>query len=143
MTMNGMGPHGRATRRLVLIVGPESAARDELASSLIEMGEAAIVCSGPPGCVLLREERCVLVDKADATVIMPTHTASREVRAMLTLCAGGARSPIIVEPSVIDLGSRATEVAGGDAASLVDAVRRALGPSSPRRGVADVTDVWL
>ncbi|MEX2556139.1 MAG: hypothetical protein WEB06_10950 [Actinomycetota bacterium] len=133
-------------RRLVLLVGPDSEGRRDLARALIEGGHSTVICSGPPGCVLLREDRCVLVDAADVTVIMPSHSSRREVTSALALCAREARNAVIVEPSLIEQTPPGAEIVPSAKTKVVlEAVERALerGRGSARKGVADVADIWL
>lgn len=86
-----------ADRKLVLVVGNESRNRTEVAGRLISEGCAVVLCAGPPGCPLLREETCVLTETADVTVIMPGTSRAPEVVAGLRLCEKASRR--VVRPS--------------------------------------------
>jgi hypothetical protein len=81
-------------RSLVLIVGAHSANRSSVASKLVREGSAVILCSGPPGCPLLRGSRCVLVEGADVTVMMPGTSHAPEVLSGRALCSQAARHAI-------------------------------------------------
>ena len=89
-----------------MLVGPESDDRTQLAKGLIDRGEAIVLCDGPPGCSMVHNGRCPIVDTVDAVVVMPvTGLASREIAAGLTLCARGAHCAIALEPSIIHVSS--------------------------------------
>ena len=83
-----------ATRPLVLVVGSHSSNRTNVARKLISDGSAVILCSGPPGCPLLRGSPCVLVEDAEVTVILPGASRSPEVLSGLSLCSQAARRVI-------------------------------------------------
>lgn len=135
------------SRRLVLLVGPESATRDELASRLIDRGHSAIVCEGPPGCVLLQHDRCALTDVADVAVIMPNPSERRVVSTALTRCAAAARSTVIVAPTVVRNAPPRAEIADSSHSDFViETVNDAMlhdERRARRKGVADVADNWL
>jgi hypothetical protein len=82
------------TRPLVLVVGSNSVNRTNVARKLISDGSAVILCSGPPGCPLLRGSPCVLVEGAEVAVIMPGASRAPEVLSGLTLCSEAARRVI-------------------------------------------------
>jgi hypothetical protein len=85
-------------RPLVLIVGSDSPRRQELAQSLIDRGRAVVICSGPPGCPLIRGERCVIVGTADAAIVLEPGTPSREIAVGLDLCSIEARRCVVGDP---------------------------------------------
>ena len=72
-------------RTLTLVVGRRSRRRDELVSELIQDGDAVIVCTGPPHCILEREDRCPMVVVADRTAFSgtPVPACARASRAVL------------------------------------------------------------
>jgi hypothetical protein len=83
-----------ASRPLVLVVGSDSSNRTNVASKLIFDGSAVILCSGPPGCPLLRGSPCVLVEGAEVAVIMSGASRAPEVVTGLALCSQAARRVI-------------------------------------------------
>lgn len=83
------------SRALALVVGRESPRRNELARALIERGRAVVLCPGPPGCVLLREDRCVLVDHADVVIQLVPRAGTEARIAELRLCASQARRCLV------------------------------------------------
>ena len=106
----------KADRKLVLVVGSGSKNRTEVARRLISDDHAVVLCPGPPGCPLLRDELCVLTDSADLTVIMPGTSHSPEVVAGLRMCAQA--SDHVVRPAAFDHPSKV------DPDAVADAVRR-------------------
>src|SRR6266498_5837783 len=84
-------------RSIVVVVGAESSARATAARTFISDGHSVLLCAGPPGCPLLRNEPCAIVDVADAVVLMPRSGGRRDVEAGLSLCAKEARCAVVVE----------------------------------------------
>lgn len=87
-----------STRKLVLVVGRETQERREVANELMRRGHAAVICSGPPACVLRREEGCVLLNMADLVLMVaaPHHRDSD-----LERCAMSAKRALFAERSAI------------------------------------------
>lgn len=86
-------------RTIVVVVGPQSKARTDATARFIDEGNSVVICAGPPGCALLREEPCVLVDVADAVVLMPRAAGNRQVEAGLSMCAKAARCAVVIDGS--------------------------------------------
>ena len=86
---------------LALLVGADSALRRETARRLTEQGIGVVLCSGPPGCMLERDDRCVLLSAADIAVVLPGRSTVRE---QLAACARAARR-VIVAGDLPGLGS--------------------------------------
>lgn len=96
---------------LVLVVGSHSARREELARCLIDRGRAVILCGGPPACPLVRGDRCVVVNAADAVVLLEPRPPHRDAALGLLLCSEEARRAVTAESTA----------AAGDIADRVDA----------------------
>lgn len=117
---------GVETRKpLVLMVGVQSPDRMRLARRLLDDGNAVVLCHGPPFCPLLRGERCVLVEKADVLVALPSASNHRDVVAGLALCVSRARCAVKVGSARPPTGSRVVGSALHKEAVL-DAVRGLL-----------------
>lgn len=95
---------------LALLVGADSALRRETARRLTEQGIGVVLCSGPPGCMLEREDRCVLLSATDIAVLLPGRSAARE---QLAACAKAARRVIVAGdlPGLGAVDDEAAEVA--------------------------------
>jgi hypothetical protein len=105
------------SRRLIVVVGPDGDERTWLARGLMERGDAVVLCEGPPGCSLVRSDRCPIVDRVDGVVVMPyAGDATREIAIGLTLCARAARCAVALEPSVVHMSSRAQRLFSTDPA---------------------------
>lgn len=129
--------------RLALVVGPETDARHELARGFVARAWSSVVCSGPPGCPLLVEDRCALNDAADVTVFMPVSTGRRDVATELALCCGEAKMSVIIEPSpIVARPSRSVTASSANIDDVLEAidlaeVRRGVGAGRRARDVAD------
>jgi hypothetical protein len=88
-------------RPLVLVVGSDSPRRQELARTLIDRGRSVVICNGPPGCPLIRGERCVIVGAADVAVVLESHANLRESAIGLGLCSDAARRCVPGDPRTI------------------------------------------
>lgn len=77
----------------MLVVGHDSPLRRGVGHELIERGYPVVVCSGPPGCALSHDDRCVLLDEVDCAVILPSH-ADRAIDMYLQQCARRARTAV-------------------------------------------------
>lgn len=127
--MNRQAGHP-ARRALVLIVGRESRLRAMLAQEMIERGHSIVLCSGPPGCSLLHDDACVLVDRADVAVILP-FPAESSARPFLQGCAASARRAVFVTQPPFATPAGSTIVG----ATSPDAIARAV-DAAVRRGAA-------
>jgi hypothetical protein len=103
---------------LVLLVGPQDAARLELSQRLIGRGHSIVECSGPPGCPLIRGDECAIVSVADAVVVMPSEARDRETAAALSSCVDRARRALVVEPSAVPHQSEVQRVLSTDAVAI-------------------------
>ena len=108
----------RDARALVLVVGSPSPLRDETSQLLIEQGMSVVVCSGPSlGCMLDREDRCILRDAVQATVVFGGRTPERFAACRAT------GSDVIVEAGTHP---DARSIARRTAAALDESERRTL-----------------
>ena len=121
-------------RRLVTVVGPYSERRVDVARALIADGSAVALCSGPPGCSLLRGDQCPLIETSDATLMLPVQSQDRKVIAGLSLCAENSRPCIVMEPSSVGFRNGAVHVNFPEAERVANFVTSVLHhPSSRRR----------
>lgn len=116
-------------RRLVLLVGGDTAEQRDLARGLIRRGTSFIACSLPAGCPLLVDDQCPLVELADVAVITPSRPSRHDVPVELSLCAQHVRALVVVEPAQPELRQHAAAIArsmGTDAvmAAIDDAIAR-------------------
>jgi hypothetical protein len=86
-------------RAIVVVVGTQSNARAQTVRTFMDGGHSVVMCAGPPGCALLREDRCALVDSADAVVLMPRASGDRLADAALSMCAKAARCAVVIDGS--------------------------------------------
>lgn len=113
--------------RLVLLVGHDNAERRSIASRLVDRGRAVVICSGPPGCSLVRDDHCALLDSADLVVLLPSLPMAREVVVGLALCARLAHKTVVAGRAwaeALPPGSVVTDEVAPDA--LVDVIDGAL-----------------
>ena len=82
---------------LVLVVGPDTTSRVEVARSAIGRGYPVVLCGGPPSCPLLRGEQCPIVEATDVAVFMPPEAHERAVIAGLSMCASRAHHVVLAE----------------------------------------------
>ena len=120
-------------RPLVTLVGPYSEDRVDLAREMIDAGSAVSLCSGPPGCPLLRGEACALLETANATVLLPNASQDRKVTTGLMLCAQNAPGCIVIEPSTVGVRGSAVHVRFSDMARVASLVSSVLHHPSSRR----------
>lgn len=83
-------------RSVVVVVGAESVARSEAARTFMADGNAVLLCPGPPACPLLRDDPCVLIENADAVVLIPGRARTRAVQTGLSMCAASAKCAVVV-----------------------------------------------
>lgn len=122
-------------RRLVLLVGGDTAEQRDLARGLIERGASYVACSLPAGCPLLVDDRCPLVDLADVAVVTPSRPVRHDAVAELSLCAQRARALVVVEPTPPGFHQHAAAVATSMAADTVmNAIDEAIARTGVRRG---------
>lgn len=125
-----------ASSALVVVVGSNTALRSQAAQELIADGYAVVLCAGPSGCPLLREDRCVLVDVADVVVVLPTTSHDRKVTSGLAMCAQAARRAVVVGPATArDLSAQIHPRSAGPH-SVAEAVRVTLQQGCPPAQVA-------
>jgi len=89
----------KETRSIVVVVGPQSRARSQAARTFMDGGHSVVMCAGPPHCALLRDERCALVDAADAVVLMPRAPGNRLADVGLSKCANASRCAVVIDGS--------------------------------------------
>lgn len=120
-------------RPLVVLVGPECKRRADLARELLDRDTAVVLCSGPPGCALVRDDSCPLNEAADMIVVLPTESADRETLTSLSLCAERARNALVVEPSTVRSDVSSARVRTTDAAKAASLVTTVLHHPPVRR----------
>ena len=104
--------------RLLALVGSDTADRSRLARHLLDRGNAVVICPGPPGCPLLREEPCGMVDTADAVILLPEAERDREIVRALSMCAQRACHSLVIEPSAVLPDTGSVRVRSVDAAAI-------------------------
>jgi hypothetical protein len=121
------------TRPVVTVVGPFSEDRVDLARALLEKGVDVGLCAGPPGCELLREQDCPLIDTGHVTVMLPNDSTDRKVITGLSLCAQTSATCVVMEPSSVGVRGDTVHVRFSEMERVADFVSSVLNHPSSRR----------